>query len=124
MKVSKSMRSWSSLWSRRFVIFVAVVIWLLVMLLPALALFLAVREELIWHRGEYTLDRIWLVKERSERGLGWASTRVDNLSRETVCLKTEVRFWLWKGNSYALDTSYCECYRQQPDHVMEYFEAC
>lgn len=94
------------------------------MALPVLALLLAMRGDLSWHRGEYVHDRIWLVTESNERGLGWASTRLNSKAHETVCLSTTVRFWLWKGNSPAFGTHYCECYRKQPDRVMEYLDAC
>ena len=126
MTMSDSGTSTLSVWSRRILIFGAAVSWLLVMSLPVLALFLAVRGELRWRRGDHALDRVWLVMHHSERGLGWAATRVKSQRNDIVCLTTRVRFWLWQGSVPDLGTSYCECYRNtaDPGSDLEYLHEC
>ena len=126
MKSSDIGPSSSSVWHRRILIVGASCLWFVVISLPAIALYLAMRGELVWRRGDHVLDRVWLVKERSERGIGWASTRLERQGHETVCLATRVSFWLWEGSSSELGTTYCECYRRQSGQSMEldYLSSC
>lgn len=111
-------------WRRRIIIFAVVVILMVVMSLPALALLLAVREEMSWRSGNHGIDRVWLVMERNERGVGWSSSRVEGEEHETVCIMTRVRFWLWRGSTPDLGTTYCECYRKNRNLSLEYLRAC
>jgi hypothetical protein len=86
-------------------------LWLAVMALPLAALWLAARGEVTWRRGEFTEDRLWLVNESGAQGLGWSSARVASDQRPVdgpVCVRTQVRFLLWKGTSENL--AFCECY--------------
>ena len=51
-------------------------IWLAVMLTPCAAFTLAVRGEIDWQRSDYDGDRLWLIQEREQRGLGYAARRL------------------------------------------------
>jgi hypothetical protein len=95
----------------------AVLVWLCVMTIPFLALWLAVKGELTWRRGEFVEDRLWLVNAESgighggASGIGYSSTRA--LSGQTaadspVCVRTRVYFLLWKGKSE--NVTFCDCY--------------
>lgn len=95
----------------------AVIGWLVIMTLPLFALVLAVKGELTWRRGEFVEDRLWLVNNPAEpgqdetRGIGYSSARI--ISNQTagdgpLCVRTQVHFWLWKGQSENLE--FCDCY--------------
>lgn len=94
-----------------------VLIWLCVMTVPFLALLLAMRGELTWRRGDFVEDRLWLVNAEtgvgkgSANGIGYSATRL--ISGQTgdispVCVRTNVYFLLWKGQSERV--TFCECY--------------
>jgi hypothetical protein len=86
-----------------------VILWLAVMLLPCAAFALAARGELEWKRGSDS-DRIWLIQERDEKGIGYHSQRL--LSGDPSgpsCIRNSVRFFLWEGSAEGESTDYCEC---------------
>lgn len=88
-------------------------LWLVVMLTPCLAMALAARGELSWQRGPHTTDRVWLVMERNQRGLGYSAERIVSDQRPAdgpVCARTTVRYFLWAGSTAGQNTEYCECY--------------
>ncbi|MEK7278413.1 MAG: hypothetical protein AAB427_13770 [Chloroflexota bacterium] len=88
-------------------------LWLVVMLAPCAAITLALRGEINWQRNEYDGDRVWLIQERDQRGLGYSAVRLVGDERPTdgpVCVQTTVRFLLWEGSAEGQDTEYCECY--------------
>lgn len=98
-----------------------VLIWLCVMTVPFLALLLAMRGELTWRRGDFVEDRLWLVNAESgvgkgsANGIGYSTTRT--ISGQTddvspVCVRTNVYFLLWKGQSERV--TFCECYAKRP----------
>jgi hypothetical protein len=105
--------------------------WLLVMLLPLAALWLAVRGEVTWRRGELVEDRVWLVRSENVRGqtspggLALSSSRVISDARAQsgpVCVRTNVRIWLWRVPSETL--AYCECYLPDPGGNLALQGAC
>ncbi len=86
-------------------------LWLAILCLPLLIFVLAVRGEVQWQRGEFVNDRLWLIQETDERGLGYSAARV--ISNEEpvdgpICVRTRVYFLLWRGSAPAV--AYCECY--------------
>ncbi len=103
--------------------------WLFVMLAPLLAFVLAARGELTWRRGEFVEDRLWLITAASasggERGLGYSAARV--LSDQTasggpLCVRTRVRFLLWRGQSEQVE--FCECYTRAANGAYEANGSC
>jgi hypothetical protein len=86
-----------------------IVLWLVVMTLPCAAFALAARGELEWRRGLES-DRIWLIQERDEKGIGYHSQRLLSGNADgPVCVRNSVRFFLWEGSAEGENTDYCEC---------------
>ena len=88
-------------------------LWFTVMLTPCFAVVLATRGELEWKRGDYDSDRIWLIQERDQRGLGYHAQRLLSDERATgglVCVNSSARFILWEGAEEGMNNDYCECY--------------
>lgn len=95
---------------------VGCLIWLVVMSLPALALYLVANNEIAWRRGPNNLevDKVFLINEPGYSGLGLESARVSQTGPEGVCVTTSMSYWLWR-NAEGSDqnTSYCQCYDSQ-----------
>lgn len=90
-----------------------VVIWLFVMTFPCLAFALVARGELSWDRNTHDWDRVWLLQERNQRGLGYQAERVtsdQSASDGPICVRNSVRYFLWLGTATGADTDYCECF--------------
>jgi hypothetical protein len=107
---------------------VGCLIWLVVMILPLFAVILAIRGELSWRRGEFVEDRIWIVRTddapgEEAAGLAYSSTRlVGGAPEGQVCVRTRIRFFLWRGASESFE--YCECYQARPDQGYDPLGAC
>lgn len=73
-------------------------LWLVVMMLPLLAFFLAVNGELAWRRGPSNLevDRLFLINEPGVSGLGYEAARLVGI--EAPCLQTSVSYFLWRND--------------------------
>ncbi len=87
-------------------------LWLLIMALPCFAFALAARGELGWQRGEYNSDRVWLIQERDQKGLGYQVERIVSDQRASggpVCVRNTAYFWLWEGAAEDTNIDYCEC---------------
>lgn len=98
-------------WLRRLGCGLAAVGWLAAMSLPCLIIGLAMAGELGWRRGPYNSDRLWLIQQVDERGLGYSAERILSDRRAEggpVCVRTRVRFFMWRGQGDPAD--YCECY--------------
>ena len=86
--------------------------WLFVMTVPCLAFALAARGELSWERSDHDWDRIWLIQERTERGIGYQAERLLSDQSATggpICIRNSVRYYLWQGATSGSDSDYCEC---------------
>jgi hypothetical protein len=98
-------------WLRRAGYTLGCLVWLVVMFLPCLGFMLAVRGEFTWQRGEFAQDRLWLIQEIDERGLGYSAARVTRNEEAVdgpICVRTRVRFLMWRGTAEPVE--YCECY--------------
>lgn len=90
-----------------------VVVWLIVMTIPCLSFALVSRGELSWDRSTHDWDRVWLLQESRQRGLGYQSERVisdQSASGGPICVRNSVRYFLWQGSAAGADTDYCECF--------------
>lgn len=67
--------------------------------------------------GELTPRRVWLVSGPDNAGLAYESSAVTRGSRadDSVCVRTKVRFFLWRSDDSARPASYCECFERQGD---------
>jgi hypothetical protein len=98
-----------------------VVVWFLILLLPAFFFILATQGEILVRTGDlpeqYT--RIWLISEARLRGIGISSASSATNSDTTTCVQTTVNYLLWMGSS---DPSlFCECYtRSSPAESWSY----
>jgi hypothetical protein len=101
----------------------AAAVWLFFAIAPCLAIALAMRGELVWSRGEFVEDRVWVVNEPEAAGLGYSAARlVRSQAAGAPCVRTHVYFLLWKGASET--TEYCECYTQAADGSYELTGGC
>ncbi len=95
------------------------VIWFLILLLPAVMLALAVRGEIaLWHGGDipepdaHPLVQLRLVMDARTRGVNVTTSQPLVLDGQT-CVQTDVRYVLWQGRGE--DVRYCDCYTRPAD---------
>lgn len=90
---------------------IGLMIWLLLVLSPCLMIVLAVRGEIALTTGSAPEQklRIWLIQEAGQSGIGVSN--VDLLTDSgQLCVQTNVRFILWRGQAEPAQSQYCECY--------------
>jgi hypothetical protein len=88
------------------------VLWLVVLIAPCFAFALAARGELSWDRGEHDRDRIWLIQEKDQRGVGYQAERLlsdQSPTNGSICVRHSVRYFLWEGSAADQNADYCEC---------------
>lgn len=93
-------------WLSRIGTFLLVMIWLLAMLFPFVAFWVAAKGQLQIGQSERRHLRIFLVQDDDNNGLGmdWTHGRWG----QNTCSQTTVLYWLWEGQGR--NTSYCQCY--------------
>jgi hypothetical protein len=76
---------------------------------------LVAQGEIRFEHSPLTTTRLWLVSQGPNQGLGFSTARaLPSLETESRrCVRTTVRFWLWRTDGTAKDVSFCECYQLQ-----------
>ncbi len=89
---------------------IGVVVWIILLVLPCLAIALISQGEIAIQLGNVPGQsfRVWLIQDATERGIGIARPSVHTNADSSICLQTDTSFLLWLGKGQA--TSYCECY--------------
>lgn len=100
---------------RRIGCWFGIVIWLVLLLLPCIAILLISQGEISIQTGDLPGQsfRVWLIQDSKERGLGIANPSVSTRADEVTCLQTTTSFLLWMGKGEP--SSYCECYTRTGD---------
>jgi len=95
---------------RRLGYFAVVLIWLVIMCLPALALGIAIKGEVSIGANERGHVRTFLVQDEGIEGIAfeWARTH----GGDPQCLDTSVRYILWEGKSSEINVDYCTCIKE------------
>ncbi len=95
---------------------IGLVIWVILLILPCLAIALISQGEIAVQLGNVPGQsfRVWLIQDATERGLGIASPSLHTDDNANVCLHTDTSFLLWMGKGES--TSYCECYVHDGDN--------
>ncbi len=85
-------------------------VWLALMLLPALAFVLARNGQVQVGDSDGRHWRLFLVQDADAEGLGLEVARPVAPSLDApgaTCLRTNVGYWLWTGEGQ--DVAYCQC---------------
>lgn len=87
----------------------ALVLWALLLLSPCILITLAVRGEITFDTGSAPEQRfrMWLIMEPRERGIGISNGWIAH-NENSMCVQTDVRFFLWQGAAESV--SFCNCY--------------
>lgn len=100
----------------------AVLLWIVVLLIPAFLFLLAVQGEVaLWHGGDvpeggsHPLLQVKLLMEIETRGLNITSSNVVKPEEGLTCMQTHVRYVLWQGEGS--NVSYCDCYTRESDEA-------
>lgn len=114
-----------NVWARRLLMLSILLIWLAIMILPALAFILARNGQFQIGRADDRHWRVFLIQEAETEGLGLErSSRVpppDNAGEPARCLRTTVGYWLWSGEASNADytTAYCQCFDATSGDVLD-----
>jgi hypothetical protein len=95
---------------------IALVIWVILLVLPCIAIALISQGEIAIQLGDLPGQslRVWLIQDSTERGIGVARPSVHTNADATTCLQTDTSFLLWMGKGDP--TSYCDCYDRDGDN--------
>lgn len=74
---------------------------------------LGARGELAWRLGQPTEVRVWLLRDDDIGGIGWSRGAVVERRDSTVCVRTLVGFWTWRGAAPEPASPACDCYERQ-----------
>jgi hypothetical protein len=87
-------------------------LWFILLLLPCVGFYLAVRGEIVWERSRFSNDRLWLIREPGQTGIALSDTQpMGPTDANEVCTRTYVTIWLWSAGSFDR-TGYCDCEKQ------------
>jgi hypothetical protein len=105
-----------NVWLRRLLMLLAVLVWLAIMLIPALAFILARNEQIQIGRGDGRHWRVFLLHDADSEGLGLERSRPvappGDAPSGVSCLRTTVDYWLWVGEipGVSFGAAYCQCF--------------
>jgi hypothetical protein len=76
---------------------------------------LATNGELVLRQAGLEETRIWLVRQPDSTGLGLSDSRriAGEQAENRVCLRTRIRFLLWRGDDSRTNLEECRCYDRQ-----------
>ncbi len=92
---------------RRIAYLIVTIVLLLIMSLPILAFALAARGELTIGNIQGSYLRLFLVNSDEAEGIGFQRLRQSAGGGD--CQQGSVRYFLWEGQSRALNADYCTC---------------
>jgi hypothetical protein len=95
---------------------IGLIIWVVLLLLPCLAIALISQGEINVQLGDVPGQnlRVWLIQDATQRGIGISRPSIHNDANANVCLQTDTNFLLWMGNGPS--SSYCQCYTHEGDN--------
>jgi len=92
--------------SRRLLILLAGILWLLLMVLPMTAFLLAARGEIVLGNNPGSHIRLFLLQDAQEQGVGLEWSRL--AGEEAGCFRNNVYYFLWEGE--ATNAAFCQCF--------------
>jgi hypothetical protein len=100
---------------RRIACGIGSVIWIILLLLPCIAIVLIAQNEIAIQVGDVPGQsfRVWLIQDATERGIGIARPSIHSDQNSNTCLQTDTSFIMWMGKGDA--ASFCECYAREGD---------
>ena len=97
-----------NLWLKRLGYTAVALLWLIIMIFPTFAFFLATQGEIQLGSEPRSHLRFFMVQEETSSGVGveWVRTsrQADN------CSQTTLRYFLWEGGNQGDNVSFCQCY--------------
>ena len=95
-------------WLKRVGTFVFLILWLVIMVFPTFAFFLATNGEVQLGSEARSHVRFFLVQEKTSSGVGVEWIR--NAQQVDNCAKTTIHYFLWEGNNAGQNVNFCQCY--------------
>ena len=99
------------IWLRRLGYIGIILLWLAIMGFPLIAFILATRSEIELGDSSKNHVRIFMVQDSDLQGIGLETSRKVNIN--PLCLKTNVAFFLWRGEVVNQNVSFCQCFDEE-----------
>ncbi len=95
-------------WLKRTGTFIFLLLWLMVMIFPTFAFFLATNGQVQLGDEARRHVRFFLVQEETSGGVGMEWVR--GVWQADNCTRTTIHYFLWEGNNSGQNVSFCQCY--------------
>lgn len=99
--------------ARRVTYIGIVLLWLVIMTLPALAFVLATQGQIRIGSSSHSGLRVYLLQDFNLQGIGIEWSRP--LREEPQCAQTSVNYLILEGDGAELSAEYCYCYEVDTD---------
>ncbi len=93
-------------WLRRFLIFLGLIAWLVVMAFPFTAFILATQGQMQIGSDPASHVRLFLIQEEDSQGVGLEWIRPSR--QRSNCSQGTISYFLWEGDGE--NVSYCQCF--------------
>lgn len=102
-----------NVWLKRLLIVAFLILWLVLLSLPAVAFIIAARGQIQLGDTSGPHVRVFLLQDAEAEGIGLERARRVEPPLEALdasCLRTSVRYWLWSGDNGADENvDFCQC---------------
>jgi hypothetical protein len=109
-------------WLRRGLLLLIILVWLVIMISPALAFVLARNGQLQIGPTDGRHWRLFLLSDAEAEGLGLERSRPVASPLEAPpsvrCTQTSVDYWMWTGIGF--NTEYCQCADTATGNMTDY----
>ena len=92
---------------------ILLIVWLIIMVFPTFAFFLATQGELQFGSNPRSHVRVFMVQEESSSGIGVEWVR--SARRTENCTQTTLRYFLWEGSNAGNNVEFCQCFAPDTD---------
>ncbi len=103
-----------NVWVKRLLMGLFVLVWLVLMITPAMAFVLAARGQLQLGPQDGRHVRVFLLEDADAEGVGLERARPVAPPQDAVgasCLQNSVSYWIWSGErDDSQDVSFCQCF--------------
>lgn len=100
-------------WLKRLGYVLVVIVWLVVMVFPTFAFFLATQGEVQLGSEARNHVRFFMIQEETSGGVGVEWVR--DAGQPGDCSRTTIRYFLWEGSSAGENVSFCQCFDPETD---------
>jgi hypothetical protein len=107
-------------WLRRLLIILFLLVWLVIVLFPGFAFYLAANGQVELGKDPLRHMRIFLISEADVAGVGIERARP--VGDPAGCAETSITYLMWRGEGES--ARFCQCYNEQGGIIFTSTAAC